>query len=65
MSNPETVRLVGYAAWQDFVDENRDALVDQFGTIYRAELHARTCGFHMGGGAGPEVFVTLDLTVAK
>ena len=54
---PEEILLADMDAWWDFADANREALVSQYGSIWKALKHARDGGLEMGGGAAPLVVV--------
>ena len=44
-------------AWRDFVEANREAILERYGTIANAYQHAREGGLTLGGGAAQAVLV--------
>ena len=62
----QTIILEDMDAWADFVADNRDALIDAYGSPGLAYRHAINGGLTLGGGAAPlfhVVFVAANRRV--
>ncbi len=47
-------------AWDAFVQSNRDAIIDRYGSIDTALKYARDGGLELGGGAAPLFIITFE-----
>jgi len=57
-----TITLRTLQDWHGFVADNRDAIIEQYGTPTLALYQARHGGLSFGGGAAPEIVVTFENT---
>ena len=48
------------ADWQQFAAENKDALIEEYGSLGLARWHAKLSVLTIGGGAAPLFLVRLD-----
>ena len=55
-----TITLRNLQDWHGFVADNRDAIIEQYGTPQAALHQARHGGLSFGGGAAPAFVVTLE-----
>jgi len=54
------INLRNLQDWHGFVADNRDAVIEQYGTPLFALYQARNGGLSFGGGAAPAFVVTLE-----
>lgn len=54
------IELPNIAAWNDFVEANRDAIIDQYGSVETALGYALDGGLEIGGGAAPLFIITIE-----
>ena len=59
-SEIHNIELTDMDAWDDFVRDNRDAIIDRYGSIDTALKHARDGGLELGGGAAPLFIITFE-----
>ncbi len=60
MNTEKTITLADMGEWDTFAADNRDALVDEYGSVATAYRHAINGGLTLGGGAAPLVHIVFD-----
>jgi hypothetical protein len=60
ISAPHVIQLADYAAWDDFAENNAEALIAEYGSVDTALQHALEGGLTLGGGAAPEFLVCFE-----
>ena len=53
MTDEHHIELADMDAWEAFVADNEDALIDAYGSTINAYQHAVQGGLTLGGGAAP------------
>ena len=57
MTYENNIELRDMDAWAEFAQANRNALIDEYGSVGNAFEHATQGGLQLGGGAAPLVNV--------